>query len=93
MTVDYDYNPVLIMRLFIYKCKKIKIKGERLGFYKFSISIRRRASLVIGDGFTSDRGNGMMRRGEISLRRNTGTEFNGGGENREEAVGDCCGHG
>lgn len=48
---------------------------------------------MIDDGFTSGRSNGMMRRGEISLGRNTATEFNGGGENREAAVGDCRGHG
>ena len=48
---------------------------------------------MIDDGFTSDRSNGMMRLGEISLGRNTATEFNGVGEKREAAVGDSRGHG
>ena len=50
------------------------------------------ASLAIDDGFTGDGSNGMLRRGEISLGRKTATEFNGGGNNREAAVGDCHGH-
>lgn len=52
-----------------------------------------RASAAIDDGFTSDGSNGMLRRGEKWLGRNTATEFNGGGNNREAAVGDCHGHG